>query len=640
MTASRGSGILAQFAGLFSSLLRDRAGNTMAMIAAALIPLLALVGGGVDMGRSYLSQSRLQQACDAGVLAARKKIGSAAITDGVIPAAAQQAGERFFNLNFADKAYGTTGRDFDMQLETDLSISGEADVVVPTTVMAIFGYTKIPVHVECQAKLNFNNTDIMMVLDTTGSMAETNAGDTEPKIDILRKVVQSFYNQIETAKAPGTRIRYGFVPYSTNVNVGYLLKPNWMVDNWAYHAREQFDTGTKASVPQYSTEYKYISGTVTADNTYVTTSCPSDTRTWVVLAYGGNPATTETWKYDENGIAYSCKYLDSGDVEVTPTVYNHHIYTWKQTYTGTKFEQVYKWKYDRLPFDVSGIKDLGKNQVKAGTIKGKMAGTPKNPSNSTANFRGCIEERDTYEITDYDNVDFSKALDLDIDRVPNSGSPATQWRPMFHEISWMPKLTIWNTKNFVPGTVYDTADFLVGNDYGLSACPAPSRKLATMTSAQMSTYVKSLNPAGSTYHDIGMIWGGRLISPTGLFASENADLPGAPSSRHMIFLTDGITAPLDLSYGTYGIEPLDKRRWSPSSSLTLTQTVEKRFAVACNEVKKRNVTVWVIGFGTTLNPVMTECAGPGRFFTAKNATELNTVFAKIAATMGDLRVSR
>ena len=35
-----------------------------------------------------------------------------------------------------------------------------------------------------------------------------------------------------------------------------------------------------------------------------------------------------------------------------------------------------------------------------------------------------------------------------------------------------------------------------------------------------------------------------------------------------------------------------------SSALTLTETVEKRFAVACDEVKKRNVTVWVIGFGT------------------------------------------
>ena len=96
-----------------------------------------------------------------------------------------------------------------------------------------------------------------------------------------------------------------------------------------------------------------------------------------------------------------------------------------------------------------------------------------------------------------------------------------------------------------------------------------------------------------------MIWGGRLLSPTGLFAAENADLPGKPTNRHLIFLTDGLTEPRDIAYGAYGIEPLDQRRWSESSSLSLTQVVEKRFAVACDEVKKRNITVWVIGFGTT-----------------------------------------
>ena len=59
--------------GLFARLARDAAGNTLAIVAASIAPILAMVGGGVDMGRSYLAESRLQQACDAGVLAARKK---------------------------------------------------------------------------------------------------------------------------------------------------------------------------------------------------------------------------------------------------------------------------------------------------------------------------------------------------------------------------------------------------------------------------------------------------------------------------------------------------------------------------------------------------------------------------------------
>ena len=88
---------------------------------------------------------------------------------------------------------------------------------------------------------------------------------------------------------------------------------------------------------------------------------------------------------------------------------------------------------------------------------------------------------------------------------------------------------------------------------------------------------------------------------------------------------------------------MDQRRWnpkSPSGGLTLTNVVEKRFSVACNEVKKRNITVWVIGFGTTLSPFLADCAGPGHFFEASNAAQLNDVFGKIATQLGDLRVTK
>ena len=57
-------------------------------------------------------------------------------------------------------------------------------------------------------------------------------------------------------------------------------------------------------------------------------------------------------------------------------------------------------------------------------------------------------------------------------------------------------------------------------------------------------------------------------------------------------------------------------------------------------IKKKNVTVWFVAFGTNLNPVMTACAGSGRYFKADNAAELDAIFSKIAASVGDLRISR
>ena len=85
--------------GFLRRLLDDRAGNTLALVAAATLPILGMVGGSIDMGRSYLSQSRLQQACDAGVLAARKKLGSDVVVTGDVPDDVAETGNKFFNLS-------------------------------------------------------------------------------------------------------------------------------------------------------------------------------------------------------------------------------------------------------------------------------------------------------------------------------------------------------------------------------------------------------------------------------------------------------------------------------------------------------------------------------------------------------------
>ncbi|MFM5947970.1 MAG: pilus assembly protein TadG-related protein [Novosphingobium sp.] len=629
--------------GLLARLWRDASGNTLGMIAAALVPLLAMVGGGIDMGRSYLSQTRLQQACDAGVLAARKKLGSAVVTNGIVPPAVVDVGNRFFNVNFRDGAYGTANRDFQMTLESDYSISGQATVDVPTTIMNVFGYANVDVAVECSAKLNFSNTDIMFVLDTTGSMAWTNPGDSQPKIEVLRDVVKNFHAQLEGSKTPGTRIRYGFLPYSTNVNVAGLLKPSWLVDRWNYHGRVVHDTGTTTTGPIVSEQWNYVSGDESVGTAYVSTSCPAASLTWVEVNHWFDPDGTENWEYVVNGTSYSCDWLDSDNRRITPYNYTDYRYVYRYRNLGTKTIPVMDWQYQTMTnVDVRSLKNLGAGKMRVGdSIRFRdMGGTPNSPSDMTTYFRGCVEERDTYEIDDYDNVDFTRALDLDVDLVPTAGNPATQWRPMLNEASWVRAMDWGGYGSFETGPSNYRWDYLNAGWAGLSACPAAAQKLQEMDAGQINSYVDSLFAEGSTYHDIGMIWGTRMLSPTGLFATENADQDGKPTSRHMIFLTDGETAPLDLSYGTYGIEGIDRRRWSPASALSLTEVVEKRFTVACEEAKRRNITVWVIGFGVGLNPVMTDCAGPGHSYEAADAAELEDVFSKIAAHMGELRVTK
>ena len=59
-----------------SKLIRDQRGNAMMLTAAAIVPVLGMVGSGVDIGRAYMAQLRLQQACDAGVLAGRRSMAA------------------------------------------------------------------------------------------------------------------------------------------------------------------------------------------------------------------------------------------------------------------------------------------------------------------------------------------------------------------------------------------------------------------------------------------------------------------------------------------------------------------------------------------------------------------------------------
>ena len=612
--------------------LHDARGNVLPMIAAAVFPLLAMLGGAIDMGRSYLAESRLQQACDSGVLAARKRMGTAPAATGVLPPDVAAIGNRFFNVNFRDGQYGTQDRHFGLILESDYALSGEASVNVPTTVMRLFGKDQVELAVTCGSQLAMTNTDVMMVLDVTGSMNETNSGDAASKITLMRATIGQFYDQIKSNQTAGTRVRYGFVPYSTNVNVGALLDDAWVVKDWTYQSRALSGSGSSNGTKSFWSAGTPVSGTIDSQDgtkfaatlTGGVYSCPAppagSLRSTSVFKgstsspYAGPPAGTikrDTYWFTYNGYTF------------TNTLKNKMCLPSKLTYTNYVVSNDYvtqpaltssaMWQYQPMAYNVAAWRS------------------------ETA---GCMEERATYPISDFSAVDLDRAQDLDIDRVPTPGDSATQWRPMYPGRIYARSLKLNNTGGFTVPAVTTADEFFSPGTGTTAACPAAAEKLTELTRSQLDGYLAGLTVGGSTDHDIGMIWGGRLLSPTGLFAAQNADVSAnQPTSRNLIMLTDGQTSTLDLSYTAYGMEPIDRRRWAPGGADTLTQVVEDRFAYACQEVKKKNVTVWFIAFGTALNPIMAECAGPGHAFAASNGAELADAFKQIAGGISNLRLT-
>lgn len=199
---------------------RDERGNALVLVAAAIIPLTAVIGGGLDIARIHLAQSRLSQACDAAALAGRRAMSNEDIET------AKPEATKFFNFNFPQGYLGTAAFAPTITKPDTGTVKVVAQTSVPTTIMRIFSYGSVPIKVDCNATQNFDNIDIVLVLDVTGSMDGSISG--EKKIVSLRKAVMALYDELASAQtqltAQGLRLRYGIVPYSTNVNVGKLVR--------------------------------------------------------------------------------------------------------------------------------------------------------------------------------------------------------------------------------------------------------------------------------------------------------------------------------------------------------------------------------------------------------------------------------
>lgn len=692
--------------GALQSLRSDTRGNTLALMAAAVVPLVGMVGGALDMSRLYLVKTRVQQACDAGALAGRKRMGGGQWSQS--SNAPQTAALNFFDSNFADGAYGTSARTRAFT-ESAGKVTGVATVTVPMTLMRIFGNTNEQIRVTCDAEMRLPNTDVMFVLDTTGSMGQKAIStDTQTKIVALKSAVKCFYEivaKVDTTETcatgtpsggtgTSTQVRFGFVPYATNVNVGRLLPTSYLANSWPYQSREavmktasvNVDTPTTPTQSGPPARANIARGTAVVTATYSGVTSDANCQAKApIQGYtneqstgpesapynqqaSGSPATrthqtSQPYNGRENGALW-----DSGSkicyVGYYPATYNL-IRTYAATDARTTtVRQVFDyWRYAQVNVDISGLKNGTAWNASFLRPIGDTSDGAQTITNKTINWDGCIEERQTIRASSYTSATGGAAKDLDIDTVPSSGNTGSMWGPALHDLIYVRNSTASNLDgNAVPG--FSMAESLVetnytkidGNDSDSYFCPTEAKKLQGWpTATGFEAYVNGLTVNGNTYHDIGLIWGARFLSPTGIFASENALTPlGAEIERHLIFMTDGETCTASYNYGPYGFPWFD-RRTTPFSDVpsygcetetttggTLSVQVNSRATAVCTAVKNKNITLWVIWFGASkpnLETRLTNCATNSRFYAARNSADLQTTFAAIANQISQLRLT-
>ena len=208
----------------------DESGNVMIMYAGALIPLLMMIGGAVDVANFYAARAKLQNACDAAVLAGRQSMEGNAWSDAV-----EVEADKFFDFNFPAGTNRALSQSFAIeQNETDpAELLGDASAVIPTIVMHIFGFETLTAGVECNAKRDLGHNDVMLVLDTTGSMASAPSIGGDSKIKRLREGAAGIFRALDDS-ANGSITRFGIVSYSHTVNVARSLVTNDILRSQTY----------------------------------------------------------------------------------------------------------------------------------------------------------------------------------------------------------------------------------------------------------------------------------------------------------------------------------------------------------------------------------------------------------------------
>ena len=632
---------------LLRGLVRDTAGNVLPLAAIGMVVAAAIVGSAVDMSQAYRVQSRLQAACDAAVLAGRH-----AVTTSGFDAAATTTANNYFYTNFSDSVEKTSGTTFTPSSDDNgVTVKASASTIYSTAIMRLFGFMTFPLSASCTSSMGMGNADVMMVLDTTGSM-DSALGSTT-RIQALRNAMNNFYSTVSTAtKGSNARVRYGFVPFSTTVNVGHLLydlDPSYLADSPTYQTREAtFIDYSKASSsssnPVYQnnqtsfwtsyngTKYNNSSSCAAArppnDTTYSNNGSASSTTSSSVNS-SGQVVVTITSTQPQAKASYQCaqqgnKYLVQVQYQtrdaVSSTIYTGATYT-KVPTSSTIFGF---WTYAALSRDTSVYK----------TFQPVSTYTGDNGTAVSSTWEGCILERQTvntsstFSYSSVTGISPSGALDLDIDSAPTS-DPKTKWSPLWPEVSYVRHST------YNP-TLSSTTD----GDPVSSACPVAAQQLQEMDATSFADYANSLSAGGNTYLDIGMIWGSRLLSPSGIFQSNVNQKPsnGAEVSRHLIFMTDGFMEPNISVLQAWGIEWWDRKVTTDGSTNDAARH-SSRFRAVCDAIKAKGIRVWVIAFTSALSSDLTYCASDDSSFVATDATGLNTAFQQIAKKVGELRVT-
>jgi Flp pilus assembly protein TadG len=198
--------VASEFGRILKRFRRDAKGTVAIMAGLAFIPMLAMAGAGLDVIRASNVKTQLQNALDAGALAA-------AASPSLSTGERIKLAEAVFAENWPDPI--TKGITAVPKFKVDgEAVTGSAEVAVPTTIMRVLGFSNMDVTGEVAVNISqLKKAEIVLVLDYSWSMTETSGGKVKyvAMKDAAKKLVA------DLSKLGKNRVQFGLVPYSHHV---------------------------------------------------------------------------------------------------------------------------------------------------------------------------------------------------------------------------------------------------------------------------------------------------------------------------------------------------------------------------------------------------------------------------------------
>ncbi|WNO55050.1 TadE/TadG family type IV pilus assembly protein [Stakelama saccharophila] len=618
-----------------ASLASNRRASALPFMAAALLPVLAVIGAAVDTGRLYIVKSQLQAGVDAGALAGARAFG---ITDDSPTSRDQQALSYFYG-NFPDSPpyMGVEN----LQVLPEFTRRGELNVTtltataeVPMTFMRIFGIDRRSVAAEAKAELQPRPLEVMVILDNTGSMRNGLNGGT--RMTALKSAAHDFLDVLYQGRDKREDLAIGFLPYDITVNVGHLLEKASIP--LKSNGIEPLDGFTYLSNPQYNKYWHEWpanklawKGCVMADPTIpkvnndiedsdpgawdLTRSLPGENGRDPVRPFFMPPlwipninknSVTQAQKLDPESRYYQALNYEGGD--------NRYLLT--GGYTGSAGETVAK-----ILANTDAYRDYF--------------------------FEYYIDLNEDGPDSSYNDVIRKKNGNGYVKPTPGK-SHSNDWAV---DPSHLPQLSSW--KQATDAVVNPKGGSTTSSYYNKTPIPSPNWQCPQEAmlvqydrpKSDYDDYIDQENgaiyPANGTLHHSGLLWGFRLLVRDDAFPRDKPtnELP----RRAIVFMTDGQNEISeehnrykDRTYTWYG-------RWTdglvPGDQVNVEKQSELRFSKTCSNIHREAnpPEVYIIALATDGGGLFDNCA-PGHVYRTSSTDELRKAFQDVATELVDLHL--